>query len=375
MAGVDYSQYQGKPFQVISKLGVRYTGIFDHISQEKQTICLAKVFNHGTEDRPVAKKFPPNPKSLGWVQFHTASIEALALVEDYVPPYAVPDDPVDPILASVSATAPSSSAPPPPPPTSQSSSQPAPSAAPSQPSSQRHNLPAKPPASSASTALDRVQHSLSELSTSDNTRRRPSQPPARPIEVPDADFDFSKGTEKFEAEREARKGQDAEGGDGEGGEEAESKAPDEQAIEQSNGHGATAGQLKDGDAKKSSVYNKSSFFDGLSASTSRVGRNEERGRNLDTFGEAGDGGFGSGMSGRGRGGFRGGNRGTPGPRGRGGYQGGGGGGQYGGYGSGGQYGGYGGGRGGSNGGDWRGGGRGRGRGGFSQGAPGGGLPQ
>lgn len=31
-----------KPFQVISKLGVRYTGIFDHISQKDQTICLAQ---------------------------------------------------------------------------------------------------------------------------------------------------------------------------------------------------------------------------------------------------------------------------------------------------------------------------------------------
>ena len=31
-----------KPFQVVSKLGVRYTGIFDHISQEDQTICLAQ---------------------------------------------------------------------------------------------------------------------------------------------------------------------------------------------------------------------------------------------------------------------------------------------------------------------------------------------
>lgn len=31
-----------KPFQVISKLGVRYTGVFDHINQEDQTICLAQ---------------------------------------------------------------------------------------------------------------------------------------------------------------------------------------------------------------------------------------------------------------------------------------------------------------------------------------------
>jgi hypothetical protein len=31
-----------RPFAVISKLGVRYTGIFDHISQEDQTICLSQ---------------------------------------------------------------------------------------------------------------------------------------------------------------------------------------------------------------------------------------------------------------------------------------------------------------------------------------------
>lgn len=31
-----------KPFQVISHLGIRYTGIFDHISQEDQVVCLSR---------------------------------------------------------------------------------------------------------------------------------------------------------------------------------------------------------------------------------------------------------------------------------------------------------------------------------------------
>jgi hypothetical protein len=29
-----------KPFEVVSHLGIRYTGIFDHIDQVAQTICL-----------------------------------------------------------------------------------------------------------------------------------------------------------------------------------------------------------------------------------------------------------------------------------------------------------------------------------------------
>jgi hypothetical protein len=55
MSGVDYQQFVGyvsfplpsrskltirKPFQVISHLGIRYTGIFDHIDQQAQTVCL-----------------------------------------------------------------------------------------------------------------------------------------------------------------------------------------------------------------------------------------------------------------------------------------------------------------------------------------------
>jgi protein LSM14 len=77
-----------KPFQVISRLNVRYTGIFQgepshcysnataplltvspDIDQETQTLCLSEVYNHGTEDRPSERVLPGSSDSLGWVRF------------------------------------------------------------------------------------------------------------------------------------------------------------------------------------------------------------------------------------------------------------------------------------------------------------------
>ncbi|KAK1921433.1 hypothetical protein DB88DRAFT_542959 [Papiliotrema laurentii] len=356
MAGaVDYSQFKGKPFQVISKLGVRYTGIFDHISQEDQTICLAQVYNHGTEDRPTARKLAGSASTLGWVRFHTESIESLALVENYVPPGQ--EEPIDPILASVSQSAPGASGP------SQQSSQPPSSTPPASSSrspstsapSQRHDLPPKPSgaAISAATALDRVQASLQDLSVDSGSRqparRRPAAP-AQAIEVPDAEFDFTAGTQAFEKERESRRKGPEDSAEDVGEPEhpphpaalsprAESE---DGSLEPANGGQPAA----PGGKKISSVYNKGSFFDGLSGESSRISRNEERSRNYDTFGEAGGsdqyGGGGGGYGGRGRGGHaRGGGGGYRGGynQGQGGYgrqQGG-----YGGRGRGGQRGGYG----------------------------------
>ncbi|KAK8844578.1 hypothetical protein IAR55_006425 [Kwoniella newhampshirensis] len=320
---VDYSQFKGKPFQVVSKLGVRYTGIFDHINQEDQTICLAQVYNHGTEDRPTARKLPGSNKSLGWVRFHTESIESLALVENYIPPGE--EAPVDPILASVSQTAPSASQPSQ---TSQAASRPTAVASSSQ-RKQSYDLPAKPTgtAISAATALDRVQRSLSELNVDERPRR--SHPPRAPA-VPDAEFDFTKGNEEFEKEREAFKhggaGANGKDNDGDGVEEVgePEKQPHPSAIVQPispevQGRGQ-------GGERKPAGYSKSSFFDGLSTGTSRVSRADERHRNYDTFGEAGGaggppggarGGRGRGGFGGGRGGFEGGRGGFDGGRGRG----------------------------------------------------------
>ncbi|CAD6573593.1 MAG: hypothetical protein TREMPRED_000864 [Tremellales sp. Tagirdzhanova-0007] len=300
MAGVNYEQFKGKPFQVISKLGVRYTGIFDHISQEDQTICLSQVFNHGTEERPTPRKLPGSTTTLGWVRFHTESIESLALVENYVAPGE--EAPIDPILASVSPTAPVTAKSPP----AQHSPTPVSPAKTSQP---RFDLPRKPSnaAQSAATALDRVQKSLSNLSVDGPQPSRRKQSSAnRPPEVPDAEFDFSKGTEQFEAEREARAGSRLNGKDKNEDGKSETSSDTGTPIEAArlrqtlpNGDGSGVGT---GLERKSSAYIKNGFFDGLSGESSRVSRADERHRNLDTFGEAGGDGF-EGGGGRGSGGY------------------------------------------------------------------------
>ncbi|WVF66358.1 hypothetical protein IAT40_001098 [Kwoniella sp. CBS 6097] len=343
---VDYSQFKGKPFQVVSKLGVRYTGIFDHINQEDQTICLAQVYNHGTEDRPTARKLPGSNKSLGWVRFHTESIESLALVENYVPPGE--EAPVDPILASVSQSAPPSSQAPPP---SEAPSQPTASSS-QQPRRESYDLPPKPTgaAISAATALDRVQRSLSDLHVSGGNDERPRRARPQPPAVPDAEFDFAAGNEKFEKEREALK-YAGEGENDKAGEDGEGAAAEVGEPESASHPSAVVSSPPVEEKPKVEKYNKSSFFDNLSVGTSRVSRADERHRNFDTFGEAGGPSYPGGGAGAGAGGAGGfGGRG----RGRGGYggqpQGQGQRGGYGGQGQGGQRG-----RGYNNGGGYRGG--------------------
>lgn len=77
---------------------MRYTGIFDSISQEDQTVCLSEVYNHGTEDRPTQRKLAGSATTLGWVRFHTESISSLDIVENHLPKE---EEQVDPALASV----------------------------------------------------------------------------------------------------------------------------------------------------------------------------------------------------------------------------------------------------------------------------------
>ncbi|KAI9634326.1 uncharacterized protein MKK02DRAFT_39003 [Dioszegia hungarica] len=313
---MDYAQFKGKPFQVVSKLGVRYTGIFDHISQEDQTICLSQVFNHGTEDRPTARKLPGSTSTLGWVRFHTESIESLALVENYIAPGAT-EEPADPILASVSNTAPGAAASAPAP--ASKAQQPTPSAAPAS-----YTLPPKPPVSSPppQSSLDRVQQSIADLSVSGQNNRG-AQPNYRPprrisraqaIEVPDAEFDFSKGTQALEAEREARKvgdagpsrqpgaadedEEDADSGDSDDeSDDSDASTPHPIAVQRGNGNGNANGNGIPGSASGAGekrpppgkpAYNKNSFFDDLSRSeggiTIHSGKRAERSSSLGTEG-------------------------------------------------------------------------------------------
>ena len=98
-------------------------------------------------------------------------------------------------------------------------------------------------------------------------RRLADTKSAAPPTVPNAEFDFARGTDALQADRNAQP------------------------------------------KKASTAYEKTSFWDNLTTDTARVPRHEERGRNMDTFGEAG------GQPGRG--GYRGGHRGGYRGRGRG----------------------------------------------------------
>lgn len=120
-------------------------------------------------------------------------------------------------------------------------------------------------------------------------RRRKPQAPA----VPDAEFDFTKGNERFQKERQAHKEAEDhketsptdDDSDDDGAVEVgePENAPHPSAIAKPAPPPAAAATA----AAKTAKYNKSSFFDTISSETSRVSRADERHRNFDTFGEAG----------------------------------------------------------------------------------------
>jgi protein LSM14 len=170
-----------------------------------------------------------------------------------------------------------------------------------------------------------VQKSLAELNVDPGRPRRKPQPPA----VPDAEFDFSKGNERFQKERQARKAQEDNKEEPSAEDEAVDLGEPENKPHPSavvSSPDASAQDTSSKPARKAPGYSKSSFFDNISSDSSRVTRAEERHRNLDTFGEAGGdaaqggyrygqqggrGGMGGRGRGRGRGGRPGGFQSTP----------------------------------------------------------------
>jgi protein LSM14 len=142
------------------------------------------------------------------------------------------------------------------------------------------SLPPKPVAAAASAhaAMDRVQKSLNDLSGTDNRRRKPQAPA-----VPDAEFDFSQGNERFQKEREALKTQQHAQPDEDEDQEGETEVGESENVP----HPAAIKPAAAAAAAAKPVYSKSSFFDNISSDSSRVSRADERHRNFDTFGEAG----------------------------------------------------------------------------------------
>jgi len=185
----------GKPISLISHSDVRYRGILAGIDPAASTIQLSKVYSMGTENRRPAQEFiPPVPDPYEYIIFRASEVKDLA-VDQTVEPVrgrSVHDDPA--VLGA-------SQHPPPP--------QPAPQPAPLQTQPQPSSTAATTRAQrlhTATASLETVERALGDLrvsqpangnGTHSGTGRRRGGGPPVPLKVPTTDFDFESSNLRF----------------------------------------------------------------------------------------------------------------------------------------------------------------------------------
>ncbi|KZT23986.1 hypothetical protein NEOLEDRAFT_1135816 [Neolentinus lepideus HHB14362 ss-1] len=350
----------GKPISLISHSDVRYRGILAGIDPAASTIQLSNVYSMGTETRrPPSEYIPPVQDPYQYIIFRASEVKDLSVDEAQPPPRRSVHD--DPAVLGVSAPgpipptthslytpgpgvsqypgAPAGTVPPqtlPPPPIQQAPQPSAPQPSYSQRSSsaqgvgsdvpsrtQSANRRSHHPAGSvmnATASLESVERALGDLRVNNGAGRgrgRGGRQDVKPlgVTVPTTDFDFETSNARFDKAALSPKvptpGENAENGDASKESEGEKKDENEPA------------------------YNpKASFFDTLSSSASerasgrgrgggrrggpggRSRREEEREKNVATFGEPGGVGLmgpGAYVGGWGGYGRRGGGRGRRGP--------------------------------------------------------------
>ncbi|KAK1235876.1 hypothetical protein PQX77_000888 [Marasmius sp. AFHP31] len=343
----------GKPISLISHSDVRYRGILAGIDPAASTIQLSKVYSMGTESRRPPNEFiPPVQDPYDYIIFRASEVKDLAVDE---PPQtrSVHDDPA--VIGAGSAQ------PQPPQQYSPYAGAQAPTNAAAfaqqqqaqqralqaqaqaqvQAQVQQHTAAAavangagarnQPPrransnVHTAAASLETVERALGDLRVSNGPRgggpRRGNPHVApKPIQVPNTDFDFESSNARFDKRSVA----------GKGGADSDVDTNPSDGEEEKQGGANGKGKVKD-----SSAYHPSkSFFDELTPGPAEVRgggrggrrgggpgarnrREEERERNVATFGEPGGvglmgpgayvGGWGGyGRRGGGRGGFRGG---------------------------------------------------------------------
>ncbi|TEB18201.1 hypothetical protein FA13DRAFT_1760554 [Coprinellus micaceus] len=334
----------GKPISLISHSDVRYRGILAGIDPHASTIQLSNVYSMGTESRrPAGQYIPPMAEPYQYIIFKASEVKDLSVDEPVAAAQRnVHDDPA--VMASApianapgpggyaqqgGAVPPGQQYPPRPPQQSQqappSAQQPAAStqqnatvpvppqdgsAAPSQaaapsgaitPRTQQLAQNRRPnPVHSAAASLESVERALGDLRVSNGPGanhtgrggRRGGRGPRegdQPLTVPKTDFDFASSNAKFDKSALAPVTPDS--------------AEQAQGDEPQDTEGAEAEDKKD---KGPAAYNpKSSFFDTLSSNTvpdannnrsvggrgrgrgGRSRRDEEREKNVATFGEPG----------------------------------------------------------------------------------------
>ncbi|KAI0647444.1 Scd6-like Sm domain-containing protein [Trametes meyenii] len=327
----------GKPISLISHSDVRYRGILAGIDPVASTIQLSNVYSMGTESRrPADQYIPPVQDPYTYIIFRASEVKDLAVDETAPQRRNVTDDP-----AVLGASAPQV-APTFPPYGSPSFQQQAPANGqqqqqapipprqqqtfqnrqqPGQPSSsqqtgaapaaqpQANGSGAAPPRSarnpsvnSATASLETVERALGDLRVSNANAanganqhhrggrrggRGQGQEPKGDLRVPDTDFDFQSSNARFDKAALAPSPRGTPKSDGSEG--AESEAQD--------------GEKKDGEDRPIAYNPKQSFFDTLSSGSNgpsadgrgrggrrgggRNRREEERERNMSTFGEPG----------------------------------------------------------------------------------------
>ncbi|KAI0077109.1 hypothetical protein K474DRAFT_1643733 [Panus rudis PR-1116 ss-1] len=311
----------GKPISLISQSDVRYRGILAGIDPVASTIQLSNVFSMGTESRRPPEEFiPPVQEPYTYIIFRASEVKDLAVDEPAPGPRRSVHD--DPAVLGASAPVPQGAY--------SNFTQPGQSSqapqGPQQPQQQRQGYQQRPPATqapvpgqqansvapngasqaasgssthknarsnavnSATASLESVERALGDLRVSNaEANGRPGQRGGRrggrhdnrtEIRVPNTDFDFQSSNARFDkAALAPKKSPAAEGEEGEV-EEKEKEKPEEPAYDP-----------------------KRSFFDSLSSGSNaptsdsrgrggrrgggRNRREEERERNVATFGEPG----------------------------------------------------------------------------------------
>ncbi|OSX65481.1 hypothetical protein POSPLADRAFT_1073527 [Postia placenta MAD-698-R-SB12] len=326
------ASFIGKPISLISHSDVRYRGILAGIDPAASTIQLSNVYSMGTESRRPPDQFiPPVQEPYAYIIFRASEVKDLAVDEPQPVRRNVHDDPAvlgaSAPMANTAAYPPyqqpyqtQSSVPQQPPVPAQQRQQPYP---PRQPSAQPSTSPQ--PGSAAATqtqqqtspattsrngrnnsvhtataSLETVERALGDLRVTNGTvngnsapraggrRGRGQEPKTSDLRVPTTDFDFQSSNARFDKAALSPRG-----------------TPKIDGVEAGEKTKDDAGKEKAGDAKDDPAYNpKKSFFDSLSTGSNgpsadarggrggrrgggRNRREEERERNVATFGEPG----------------------------------------------------------------------------------------
>ncbi|KAI0064519.1 hypothetical protein BV25DRAFT_244014 [Artomyces pyxidatus] len=276
----------GKPISLISHSDVRYRGILAGIDPAASTIQLSNVYSMGTETRRPPEEFiPPVQDPYQYIIFRASEVKDLAVEEPVAPAPMrnVHDDPAVLNAGASNGYAPYGGGAP----------------------GFQQGPPAGPGAhgsgsiSTAAASLETVERALGDLRVSNarggGGRRGGRDLKAGDLRVPATDFDFAGSNARFDKTVVASSSKSPKAKDG-------AQTPGSEGGKE--GEGKEAGEVDEAEEEDKAYNPTKSFFDSLSSSTQGLGpaprgggrggrgggrnrREEERERNVATFGEPG----------------------------------------------------------------------------------------